>query len=461
MSKDQQEIIDVLNYNRSESEQLLVEAKSKAETHSNSATESMAASERSIDSADEVIQRSLQLLSSRGVSIDLPKNQKKAKIPKPARHSNEGREWNDLVKEAGKEGFINTNIDDLLTPQEIAEADSEYIRVKKAFSKKTSLNKSDIALLLLTIALQCARQYIFANDQFRFQTAKDADDTIKAPLKKMAPDEWKDFLFGPVPYDAVARLDPQSENTGLSANTHRYRTLGHDPVLGWIFGPVNILSYSLTKTDMVTTYEVTGGKIGPLYNGLTLGAMQSAIRKASEGKHNLPAAVVKQAIHFGSDYFTKQGLPLPLIGSLNNDLAQKLIHQYSIDTYSVTRGATISMFINTIIGLIHRLFYNEEKHGSKELYEVRTRKILLIANSIATSSNVIYVALSRDVKKLDVGGMLVTIKRMINHLSFINHIQQEFMLEIFDKDMEQELAFLDGELQRLGYDNKRNTPLTY
>jgi hypothetical protein len=320
--------------------------------------------------------------------------------------------------------------------------------VKKAFSEKTRLNKTDISFLLLTVALQCSRQYIFTNLKFRFNTAKDADDAIKKPLKNITPNEWQKFLLGPVPYDAVKRQDPNSDSTGLSANTLRYRTLGHDPILGWVFGPINILSRSLTKTDFVTTYEVIGGKIGSLYNGMTLGAMQAAFEKAGEGKYNLPAAVVKQAIHFGSDYFTKHGLPLPFVSSLDNNLSQKLIRQYTIDTYSVTRGASMSMFINSLIGLIHQLFYNEKNHGSKELYEVRTRKILLIANTIVSSSNIIYVALSRDLKKLDLGGILVTIYRTISDLSFIGRIKKEFMQEHFDKSISKELDFLDSELNR-------------
>jgi hypothetical protein len=447
MNNDQQEILDVLQFNRSQSEKLLGETKVKAARISDAAKQSNGFSQASLSSAEEAMQRSLQFLSNRGVQVDMPKAPIKGKIPKQSWEEDQ-RDWAELLKEARTNGFQDTNIEDLLTPQELNEADLEYINVKRAFSQKTRLNKTDIAFLLLTVALQCARQYIFANDRFRFNTAKDADDAIKKPLKNITPDEWKEFLLGPVPFDAVTRLNPNSDSTGLSANTHRYRTLGHDPVLGWVFGPVNILSRSLTKTDFVTTYEVTGGKIGTLFNGMTLGAMQAAIEKAGEGKYNLPAAVVKQAIHFGSDYFTKQGLPLPFVSSLDNNLSQKLIQQYSIDAYSVTRGATMSMFINSIIGLIHQLFYNEKKHGSKELYEVRKRKILLIANTIASSSNILYVALSKDLKKLDLGGLLVTIYRVVSDLSFIRKIKQEFMNEQFDKSISEELEFLDVELNR-------------
>lgn len=103
----------------------------------------------------------------------------------------------------------------------------------------------------------------------------------------------------------------------------------------------------------------------------------------------------------------------------------------------------MSIFINALIGIIHGLFYNEKKHGSRELYEVRTRKILLIANTIATSSNIIYVALSKDLKKLDIGGLLVTIYRIISDLRFISKIQQEFIVEKFNESLDVEIEKLN------------------
>ncbi|MBM7702910.1 hypothetical protein [Metabacillus iocasae] len=442
MSKDLQEILDVLAYNRKESEQLQAHTKQVTETFSDIAKQSVDASNQSAAKADEAIQHSMRLLAKRGISVNLPEMiREESRVPQSP-HIHSKRDWSELLTEARAAGFEQTVLEDLLTPQEMSEADDEYIRVKAAFSENTRLTKMDISLLLLTVALQCARQYIFANDKFRFRTAKEADEKIKASLKHATPTHWQDILFGPVPYDAVSRLDPMSDSTGLSAKTHRYRTLGHDPVLGWVFGPINILSNSLTKTDIVTTYEIHGGKIGPFYKGGTLGATEMAIEKAQENKYNLPAAIIKQAIHFGSDYFTKQGLPLPFVSSLDNDLAQKLVQRYSIDSYSVTRGATIAAFINTLITIIHKLFYDEKKHGSQELYEVRTRKLLMIANAIATSSNVIYVALSKDAKKLDIGGMLVTIYRIISDLSFIKKIQQEFMFEQYDQSLSKELQWV-------------------
>ena len=67
-------------------------------------------------------------------------------------------------------------------------------------------------------------------------------------------------------------------------------------------------------------------------------------------------------------------------------------------------SAGISIFIDLIIGLVHGLF-NKEKIN-KDLYEVRTRKILLISNSIASTSNIIQTMITKNPKNLDIGGTI-------------------------------------------------------
>lgn len=63
----------------------------------------------------------------------------------------------------------------------------------------------------------------------------------------------------------------------------------------------------------------------------------------------------------------------------------------------------------------------------RNLYEVRTRKILSYSNLIATSSNVAVVAITKDMQKLDVGGMAVTIYRLITDAKFIRQVKEEFI----------------------------------
>ena len=322
--------------------------------------------------------------------------------------------------------------------------------VDRQFSEKTKLTYTDIKLLFLAIAIQCARQYLLTNDSFRLGDqgslpSNQRGDKLMSSLlsaNPLIPPTKAEILTGSVPYDAI-KTGAHVSGTGLSGTTHRYRTLGHDPILGWIFGTANILTNSLTKYDF-ETFQVKNMTIIRHYPLGTLGMLQNATDYVSKDSSLLITAVGRQAIHFGSDYFTKQGLPVPLIATVNNDLA-KAMTGGSIDLWSGTRGGALSGLINALIACIHRLFYREEIDGSQSLYEVRTRKILSYSNAIATTSNVVITAFSGDLKRLDVGGMLVTLHRLISDQKFIHDIKRDFLKnEICKMVVGDQYNFMEG-----------------
>lgn len=326
-----------------------------------------------------------------------------------------------------------------MVDQNLKQVQAEYCRVAelshnapafiedldRQFKEKTHLTDGDIAFVMLATALQCARQYILTNDRFRL-SADQGDKLIEGAMDKILPPSWQEILFQSVPYDAIKTGSHISE-TGIAGTTHRFRTLGHDPVLGWIFGTANIMTTSLTKTDFLSTYQVKDMCIVRHYPLGTPGMLNNAIKYARKDPMLLAASVARQAIHFGSDYFTKQGLPVPIIATVNNDLVKDMITKGHIDMWSVTRGAIIGAFINQLIILIHKLLYQPSQDGSETLYEIRTRKIISYSNAIATGSNIIVTAFTRTLNTLDVGGALVTIHRLISDYAFIQSVKRDFL----------------------------------
>ena len=70
----------------------------------------------------------------------------------------------------------------------------------------------------------------------------------------------------------------------------------------------------------------------------------------------------------------------------------------------------------------------------KDLYEVRTRKILLISNSIAASSTIVNTLITKNLCNLDIGSVLNTISRLFTDITFIYKIKEEFVMsEISDR----------------------------
>lgn len=296
------------------------------------------------------------------------------------------------------------------------------------FEKATGLNGTDVAFLMLATALQVARQYVLSNEKFRL----DANQGDKL-MENVTPPQWHEILLDSVPYDAT-RKGIHVDKTGLSGTTHRYRTLGHDPVLGWIFGTANIMTRSLTKSEIpFETYQVKNMEIIRHYPNGVGGMLEKACEYSLNDPKLLAVSVARQAIHFGSDYFTKQGLPIPLVSTLNNDLAKELMTKFHIDVYGIVRGMALATFVNHLISIMHQLLYTGTTETDRRLYEVRTRKILSISNLIASTSNVIVVAANviwgdkSMVSKLDVGGIIVTLHRLISDTQFIRQVKSEFL----------------------------------
>lgn len=342
------------------------------------------------------------------------------------------------------------------TDQHLSAVQSEYSRVTelshhaptvinnidKQFKEKTKLTDGDLIFLFLCTALQCARQYLLTNEKFRI-SAVSGDKLVEQTVGTLTSPKWEDVLFQSVPYDAIKTSDHIS-NTGIAGTTHRYRTLGHDPVLGWIFGTANIMTNSLTKTDFISTYQVSNNTIIRHYPLGTPGMLKKTVDFAHRDPMLLAAAVARQAIHFGSDYFTKQGLPVPLISTVNNDLAKTMITKGHIDMWSITRGAALAALINQLIAFIHRLFYDPSKDGCETVYEIRTRKILSYSNALATSSNVIAVGVIGNLNKLDVGGIIVALHRFISDEKFIQDIKRDFLKnEIYNQIVGKPYDFME------------------
>ena len=91
-----------------------------------------------------------------------------------------------------------------------------------------------------------------------------------------------------VPYDVV------SPKLGLTPNVHRLASLGHDPLLGLVFGVNDIVSGTCTFIDKSGRWRVIDN---PRY----------------EGTSNPLEALVRVVVHGFSDVFTARGLPPPLM----------------------------------------------------------------------------------------------------------------------------------------------------
>lgn len=204
--------------------------------------------------------------------------------------------------------------------------------------------------------------------------------------------------------------------------------------------------------------EYPGGIFGQKISAATM--FYEVYDSIQEDKFRLPAAMFAQYAHLKSDVFTERGLPIPLLDSFSPELAGKLYsEQYDAlclakDAARVGSQAVFAIFINMLISLLHGFFYNPQKDHRRDFYEVRTRKILLYSNAISSSINLAYVGVNaysgnvgEALKKLDLGGLLVTLWRLFSDIRFITKVKEQFINEELDKVTANELKELDKMFQ--------------
>lgn len=341
------------------------------------------------------------------------------------------------------------------------------------FEEATGLEAEDVAFLFFAIALQCVRQYVLTNFKERLSDQEAAKETKGHNEEHSTREdgEWflptrEQILSNPVPYDANRQTDIVKKATGGALKGagdlgHRL-VLGHDPILGWIFGTANIATSTLTTWKFASYHIRTVNKFDTLSEPTsTWGVLEKAFERyftdGIEGASVLVTALFKEWVHLKSDINTKDSLPLPIVSTISTELVNKFA-DYGLDMANIStviKQATYAETINMVIGTLHGMYcyykYAEKndtartslndywKHEQSvfdlfELSKVKTRKILLWSNIAATGSNAIIVALmayfgekKQAVRYLDIGGIMVTLHRLISDIQFIRQVKSEFL----------------------------------
>lgn len=340
---------------------------------------------------------------------------------------------------------IQKYYESILSKETIENAIKEYMSdvddAFAVFSKRTGLTKKDYLFLFIATALQCIRQYCLTPFQERLdnqiaakQTIGHIDEHSNRNHRYYNP-SFDEILSNPVPFDA--NIGSNGALKGGGKLGHRATALGHDPIIGLITGTANI------ATSTLTNYKFESYHIGTYFSNqdffknkaqtsLVLSkTMDKLLHNGIEGKKIVALSLVKEIIHLKSDINTKNSLPLPIVSAVSPQAASELA-KYGFDmanVVTVLKQSGLSILINFIIGTIHRLLFESDTENDLRLYEVRTRKLLLYSNILATSSNLLYTCFTGDFAKLDIGGALITLSRDFFDTRFIKNIKYEFINE--------------------------------
>ena len=349
--------------------------------------------------------------------------------------------------------------------------------IDKEFAEKTGiLNKKDQTFLWTAVALQTARIHLlnkiteiekagkgkkekylkkFQKKIFKNNFFQNTIDENNLSNRYFAPLEQIITTPG-VPYDATKFYKKNEKLDIFEGANHRFATLGHDPILGYIFGTSNILTNTITtcvENAFKTTNKMSFGSLSTNhvdYNELfknptisndiasTIDMFQAVLDRFQKDKKSIVASIIKQTIHIATDLYTPKGIQFPTTNLVLSKKNVENITKYISTGDIIKTWASVKMasFINFLVATIHSLLYDENTDISREIYSVRTSKIISTSSTIASSSNIIFTMLKAYIKKdistlkeLDIGGILVAISEISKSKKLQEQIRREYLEE--------------------------------
>ena len=235
--------------------------------------------------------------------------------------------WKSLCAEAEASVGTGHPLESIFTEAELKRNSYEIRMLNAEYNQLHSLDKYDIAISAAAGLLAAAVDILLVGiPQKTPEGLKGGPlaNYVREWFDKKFPEEEMEKLaiskVSKVPYDAQDNRNTTIYVEGLSTYYHRLLSLGHDPLLGLIFGVADIL------TGRMTTIDKTGKIVSQVMENY-------ADRKESD----IFAAIAKQIIHFKSDITTSMGLPAPLM-SLFNFLQFGEIGEYDQTIAEIVQG---------------------------------------------------------------------------------------------------------------------------
>ncbi len=216
--------------------------------------------------------------------------------------------WSNLVKEARANYGSDHHVEELLTEEELASADEKVRILNEEYNALHRLDPVDVAISVSAGILSSVVDILLVGIPERTSEGtrgKPLENYVRDWfLERFPPEEMERLardVSSKVPYDAPYNAGFTSEYVeGLWPAMHRLYSLGHDPLLGFVVGTLDILTGRMTTID----------KFGRILS-------QEIPRYAGREEATVFAALCKQIIHLKSDMTTSMGLPAPLMGLFN------------------------------------------------------------------------------------------------------------------------------------------------
>jgi hypothetical protein len=256
-----------------------------------------------------------------------------------------------------------------------------------------------------------------------------------------------------VPYDAQAMA-------GMSGSSHRFQSLGHDPVLGFVFGILDIMRGTVTGFSYDKITNVHSFVTHPVSSDVSI---------------HLIEAILKQIGHLISDVATPMGLPAPFMSLMQGinigSFGEKGRTVGEVARWMYLGGYDLRHFIASgitpaVVEIVLRAYImirHYSEHGEVKFdlaSHPKYRSMLLMAHGIATAANAGKVVLTQNPLAVNYAEYMAFIRYLIPSLKYWLFDQQRLRLEHMEKINESGWNdLLDNSDRLLGVIVKQDFPL--
>lgn len=349
----------------------------------------------SSDETDATIARTETLLRSLGYQPEALKEL--APIQQPKRVMVVPT-WKELCAEAERHVGTGCELETLFTEKELRGNELAIRQLNEEFNAIHRLDAFDISIAALAGLVGAAVDILLVGVPTKTREGLKGGplaNYVRDYFDKRFPEEEMQKLanskVSKVPYDAQDNRHTTIRVEGLSAYYHRLLQLGHDPLLGFIFGVSDIL------TGRMTTIDKAGNIVSQVMDNY-----------AERTESDIFAALAKQVIHFKSDITTSMGLPVPLMSLFNllqfgsvgeeEQTIAEIVQGMYYEGYDFIHFCSMSvpaMLVEVIVRLGYSFKRIKEGHTVKDsiplsLNRVKHPKLvtmLFIAHAGATAAN--------------------------------------------------------------------------
>ena len=303
--------------------------------------------------------------------------------------------WEELCLEAQKSVGDNVPLESLFTEAELRDNSAAVRKMNDEYNQIYRLDKFDVMIAVAAGILAGAVDILLVGMPEKTHSGLKAgplSDYIRDYFEqKYPPGELEKLSISKVPYDAQDNRNTEDYVEGLSAYYHRLLSLGHDPLLGFIFGVSDI------KNGKMTTIDKAGKIIS-----------QTMECYADRREADIFGALCKQIIHLKSDITTSMGLPVPLMSLFNllqfgsigkeEQSVAEIVQGMYYEGYDFIHFCSMSvpmMIVEAVIRMGYAIKRIKEGHSVKESIPVSTSQeknpklgtMLFLGHSAATAMN--------------------------------------------------------------------------